>query len=108
MSYIGNLEVILRDFLILVQQVKNEKVLETSARLVLILINEAQRDITMETLRNKEKRSIKSSNYIKNEMQNCQTTAGVWGKATNWTHKKLQSLIQFKAGRNNFAKNLIV
>ena len=48
MSYIGNLEVIS------VQQVKNEKILETSAMQALILINKAQRDNTIENLTNME------------------------------------------------------
>ena len=64
MSYIANLEVILRDFVISVQQLKNEKILETFAMQALILIYEVQRDIDMEKLINMELRSIKISSCV--------------------------------------------
>ena len=64
MSYVANLEVILRDFVISVQQLKNEKILETFAMQTLILIYEVQRDIDMEKLINMELRSIKISSCV--------------------------------------------
>ena len=73
MSYIGNLELMSRDFVIITQQVKNEKMLETSSTQALFLTNEAQRDITMGKLIDMKLRSIKISNYFTNEIQNCQT-----------------------------------
>ena len=73
MSYIGNLELMSRDFVIITQQVKNEKMLETSSTQALFLTNEAQRDITMGKLIDMKLRSIKISNYVTNEIQNCQT-----------------------------------
>ena len=47
MNYFQKLEVISRDFVISVQQVKNEKIIETSATQALIFITEAQHVVTM-------------------------------------------------------------
>ena len=88
MSYIGNLKVILSDFVISVQQIKNEKVVETSATQVLILINEAQLGYHGKTDKHGVM-SIKISNYITNEIQNCQATVGFLGERYKLTHKKL-------------------
>ena len=52
--YIGILVVISGDFMVSVYLVKKEKILETSAKQGLILINEAKRDISMEKLINME------------------------------------------------------
>ena len=80
--YIGNLEVIVPDFVILVQHQKEEKILETSATQALILINETRHDIIKKELMDMEWRLIKINNHSTNEIQNSQTTAGLWGSAT--------------------------
>ena len=57
------------------------------------MINEAPRNITLEILINMESWSIKISNYIMNEIQNCQTTVGFRGKPQIEPTKNSQNLI---------------
>ena len=101
MSYIRNLKVILCGFVISVQRVRNEKLLETSATQALIFIDEAQRDITMEKLIDIELRPIKTNNDNMNEIQNCQTTVDFWENATKNPQNLTSNLKQAETASQN-------